>query len=84
MAVVILRLRFELPGLPDTTDRLEIATLRLFLDDVVCSPAAGASVYQSVADNDIVPSLSDYEDAMLAALCWPGLLGRALRRGRVV
>ena len=62
-AIVRLLTKFELPLVPNASHRLEQATLRLFLEDIVGTPAGPASLLHSVGDNGRNDSPSDFEDA---------------------
>jgi len=52
--------KFELPGI---RNGLESAKLRVFLEEIEGAPAGAVSLFHSVADNDLEPTISDYEDS---------------------
>ena len=55
--------KFPLPGEPGLADRLETATLRFFLQQIVGTPAGPVSLLHSTSDNDLDRLASDFEDA---------------------
>jgi hypothetical protein len=61
-AVVRLTAKFWLNPMPAVAQRLQSATLRLFLDDIVGTPAGPVSLFHSVDDNDMEELPSDFEE----------------------